>query len=163
MLLTPAQIKQKSFESRWNSFFFFTWGGCVLCLHVCLGARLLPQFYQYPNLLEGADRISGQLCRDKECSFSGITKSGKVWRKVPENGARSVIHHYIYIHTHRQDAYFITWKWQLHSLLNVIISDQSPWVLFAGLSISSSCFSSYLSHSTSIWRKTRRGSFPTTK
>ena len=48
MLLTPAQIKPKSFESRRNSFlsFFFTQGGCASCLRACLGARwLLPQFY----------------------------------------------------------------------------------------------------------------------
>ena len=51
-----------------------------------LGARLLPQSYQYPNLSEGADRIDGQRCGDEECPFSGVTKSGKVWRKVPENG-----------------------------------------------------------------------------
>ena len=25
-----------------------------------------------------------------ECPFSGVTKSGRVWRKVPESGARSV-------------------------------------------------------------------------
>jgi len=29
--------------------FFFTRGGCVSCLRGCLGARLLPQPYQYPN------------------------------------------------------------------------------------------------------------------
>ena len=28
---------------------------------------------------------------DKECPFSGVTKSGRVWRKVPESDARSVI------------------------------------------------------------------------
>ena len=83
-----------------------------------LGARLLPQSYQfpnskhrfttsfvgedagkrcsecdqkqYPNLSEGADRIGGQLRRYKECPFSGVTKSGGVWRKVPESDARSV-------------------------------------------------------------------------
>ena len=53
-----------------------------------LGARLLPQ--SYPNLSEGADRVAGQLRGDKECSFSGVTKSGRVWRKVPESDARSV-------------------------------------------------------------------------
>ena len=93
MLLTPAQIKTKSFESRLNSFFFlflFTRSGCASCLRACLGARLLPQSYQYPNLSEGADRVAGQLLGDKECSFSGVTKSGRVWRKVPESGARSV-------------------------------------------------------------------------
>ena len=27
---------------------------------------------------------------DKECPFSGVTNSGRVWRKVPESEARSV-------------------------------------------------------------------------
>ena len=87
----PAQIKPKSFESTRNFFFFYSRGGCVSCLRACLGARLLPQSYQYPNLSEGADHVSGlQLRRDKECPFSGATKSGRVWRKVPESDARSV-------------------------------------------------------------------------
>ena len=89
MLLTPAQIKPQSFESRRNSF-FFTRGGCVTCLRACLGARLLPQSSQYPNLWDGADRVGGQLRGDKECPFSGVTKTGRVWRKVPESGVRSV-------------------------------------------------------------------------
>ena len=89
MLFTPAQIKPQSFESRRNSL-FFTRGGCASCLSACLGARLLPQSYQYPNLSEGADRVGGQLRGDKECPFSGVTKSGRVWRKVPESDARSV-------------------------------------------------------------------------
>ena len=55
-----------------------------------MGARLLPQSYQYPNLSEGADRVGGELRRDKECPFSGVTKSGRVWRKVPERDALSV-------------------------------------------------------------------------
>ena len=37
------------------------------------------------------DRVAGQLRGDKECPFSGVTKSGRVWRKVPESDARSVI------------------------------------------------------------------------
>ena len=45
---------------------------------------------QYPNLSESADRVGGQLRGDKECPFSGVTKSGRVWRKVPESDARSV-------------------------------------------------------------------------
>ena len=69
---------------------FLTGGGCVSCLHACLGARLLPQSYQYPNLSEGADCIGGQLRGDKECPFGGVTKSGRVWRRVPESNARSV-------------------------------------------------------------------------
>ena len=88
MLLTPAQIKPKSYESRRDS--FFTRGGCVSCLRACLGARFLPQSYQYPNLSEGADRIGGQLCGNKECLFSDVTKSGRVRRKVPESDAWSV-------------------------------------------------------------------------
>ena len=55
-----------------------------------MGARLLPQSYQYRNLSEGADRVGRQLRGDKECPFSGVTKSGRVWRKVPESDARSV-------------------------------------------------------------------------
>ena len=55
-----------------------------------LGARLFPQSYQYPNLSEGADRVGGQLRGDKECPFSGVTKCGRVWRKVPESDAGSV-------------------------------------------------------------------------
>ena len=90
MLLTPAEIKPKLFESRRNSFFFFTRGGCASCLRACLCARLLPQSYQYPNLSEGADRVGGQLRGDNECPFSGVTKSVRVWRKVPESDARSV-------------------------------------------------------------------------
>ena len=62
--------------------------------HVYVRAWALGCFhslnYQYPNLSEGADRVAGQLRGDKECPFSGVTKSGRVWRKVPESDARSV-------------------------------------------------------------------------
>ena len=63
---------------------------CASCLRACLGTRLLLQFYQYPNISEGTDRVGGQLRGDKECPFSGVTKSGRVWRKVPESDARSL-------------------------------------------------------------------------
>ena len=43
-----------------------------------------------PNHSEGADRVGGQLRGDKVYPFSGVTKSGKVWRNVPESDARSV-------------------------------------------------------------------------
>ena len=46
--------KPKSFESRRNSFFFFTRGGSASFLRACLGARLLLQSYS-----EGADRVGG--------------------------------------------------------------------------------------------------------
>ena len=43
---------------------------------------MLSQSYQYANLSEGADRVGGQLRGDKECPFSGVTKSGRVWSKA---------------------------------------------------------------------------------
>ena len=46
---------------------------------------------QYPDLSEGADRVGGQLRGDKEYPFSGVTKSDRVWKKVPESDARSVV------------------------------------------------------------------------
>ena len=70
---------------------FVTRGGCASCLRACLGARLLPQSHQYPNLSEGGDHVGGQLRGDKKCPFSDVTKSGRVWRKVPENGALCVL------------------------------------------------------------------------
>ena len=88
LLRTPAQIKPKLFKLRRNS--LFTRGGCVSCLRACLGARLLPLSYHYPNLSEGTDRVGGQLRGAKEWPFSGVTESGRVWRKVPESDARSV-------------------------------------------------------------------------
>ena len=84
MLLTPAQIKPKSFESRQNSLHREN------APHVYVRARLLLWSYQYPNLSEGADRIGGQLHRDKECPFSGVTMSGRVWRKVLESDAQTL-------------------------------------------------------------------------
>ena len=57
-----------------------------------MGARLLPQSYQYSKLSQGADRVGGQLRGGKDrVPFSGVTKSGRVWRKVPESDARSVV------------------------------------------------------------------------
>ena len=79
-----------------------------------MGVRLLPQSYQYPNLSEGTDRVGGQQRGDKECPFSGVTKSGRVWRKVPESDARSVTRPTADVkplHTYRQSvvaARFVT-------------------------------------------------------
>ena len=57
--------------------------------HVYVRALALGCFDGH-MLSEGADRVGGQLRGDKECPFSGVTKSGRVWRKVPESDARSV-------------------------------------------------------------------------
>ena len=56
-------------------------------------STMFPSFlpsYQYPNLSEGADRVGGQLRGDKECPFSGVTKSGRVLEE-PESDARRVV------------------------------------------------------------------------
>ena len=85
MLLTPAQNQNRL--NRDGTLFFFLPG--VDAPHVYMRAWALgcfPQSYQYLNLSEGADRIGGQLRGDKKCPFSG-----RVLRKVPESGARSVI------------------------------------------------------------------------
>ena len=60
---------------------------------VYVRAWALGCFYSHIStrtFLEGADRVAGQLRGDKECPSSGVTKSGRVWRKVPESDARSV-------------------------------------------------------------------------
>ena len=69
---------------------FFTRGGCASCLRACFGARLLLQSYYYPNLSEGTEHVAGRLCGDKKYPFSGVTKSGRVWRRVLESDAWSV-------------------------------------------------------------------------
>ena len=70
--------------------FLLTRGGRASSLRACLDAVLLPQSYQYPNLSEGADSVAGQLRGNKNCPFSGVTYSGRVWRKAPQSDARSV-------------------------------------------------------------------------
>ena len=91
MLLTPAQIKPESFESRRTLFIL----PGVDASHVYVRAWALGCFHRLivssRKLSEGAGRVGGQMRRgDKECPFSGVTKSGRVCRKVPESGARSV-------------------------------------------------------------------------
>ena len=51
---------------------------------------LLPQSFWYSDLSEGADCVCWQVRGDKECPFSGVTISGRVWRMVPETDVRSV-------------------------------------------------------------------------
>ena len=82
-----SSYKTKIVSVNRDELFFYP-GGCASCLRACLGARLLPQSYQHPNLSEGADRAGGELRGDKECPFSGVNKSGRAWRKVPESDAR---------------------------------------------------------------------------
>ena len=54
---------------------------------VYVRALALACFYSHistQTFRRGADRVGGQLRGDKECPFSGVTKSGRVWRKVPK-------------------------------------------------------------------------------
>ena len=67
----------------------FTQDGRISCLRACLDDMSLPQSYHYPNLPERADRIGGQLRGDKECPFSGVINSARVWRKDPESDEMS--------------------------------------------------------------------------
>ena len=60
-------------------------------MFTCVLGRLVASIVlSVPKPSEGADRVGGQLRGDKECPFSDVTKSGRVWRKVPESDARSV-------------------------------------------------------------------------
>ena len=88
------------FESRRNTFFlffllslFFSFLQGVDASRIYVSAWALGCFYSHISsrtFPEGADHIGGQLRGIKECPFNGITKSGRVWRKVPESDARSV-------------------------------------------------------------------------
>ena len=81
-LLTPAQIKLKSFESRQKCFSFLLssssvcliWDGRASHLRACLDAVLLSQ---HPNRSDG-----GQMRGDKEFpSVAHVSNSSRVWRK----------------------------------------------------------------------------------
>ena len=90
MLLTPAQIKPISFESRQNSFFFIP---RVDAPHVYVRAWALGCFHSLisTQTFWKALTTSVDSCMEIECPFSGVTKSGRVWRKLPESDAQSVV------------------------------------------------------------------------
>ena len=66
----------KTFESRRISFFFLS-GVDAPHVYVRATVLLVPE----PGQQHG---------HNLECPFSGVTKSGRVWRKVPESDARCV-------------------------------------------------------------------------
>ena len=56
-----------------------------------LGRYVASTVLSVPEPFGGrADHVGGQLRGDNEFPFSSVTKSGRVWRKVPESDARSV-------------------------------------------------------------------------
>ena len=62
---------------------------------------------------------------DKECPFSGVTKSGRVWRKLPESDARSL----------REREYVPLVEFQHTCQLSVTVSGSGevPYVLTLGM------------------------------
>ena len=89
MLLTPAQIKPKSFESRWPLFIL----PGVDATHVYVRARAHGCFHSListETFLRALTTSVDSCAEIKSAPFSGVTKSGRVWRKMPESGARSV-------------------------------------------------------------------------
>ena len=90
MLLTPAQIKSKSFESRRNSFLFlfvcFLFTG-VDAPHVYVRAWALGCFHSLisTRTFRRALTASAVNCAEIEFPFSGVTSSGRIWRKVTES------------------------------------------------------------------------------
>ena len=60
--------------------------------HVYVRALPLGCFYSHISTRTFRRALTASLDSggDKECPLSGVTKSCRVWRKVPESGARSV-------------------------------------------------------------------------
>ena len=62
--------------------------------HVYVGAWALGCFHSHISTRTFRRALTASvdmhLRGDKECPFSGVTKSGRVWSKVPESDARSV-------------------------------------------------------------------------
>ena len=69
----------------WIETELFFYSGWMRLMITCV----LGHYWDCFQLSEDADRVGGQLHRDKECPFRGVTKSGRIWRKVPECDARS--------------------------------------------------------------------------
>ena len=66
--------------------------------HVYMCALALDCFYSHIISTRTFRRaltawLHQHLHGDKECPFSGVTKSGRVWRKMPESDAQSVTLH----------------------------------------------------------------------
>ena len=75
-------------------FFFFLFLPGVDAPHVYVRAWALGCFYSHVSTRTFRRALTASLhdsCAEiKSAPFSGVTKSGRVWRKVPESDARSV-------------------------------------------------------------------------
>ena len=76
-----------SFESRRNA--FFDPGRTRLVFRCVLGRYVVSSLIS-TQTFRRALTASVDSCAEIECPFSGVTNSGRVWRKVPESDARSV-------------------------------------------------------------------------
>ena len=61
-----------------------------------LGRYVASTVLQVPDLSEGAESVDGHLRGDKKRPFSGVTNSGRVWKKVPETMVGVCIHRRLY-------------------------------------------------------------------
>ena len=99
-MLTPTQINPKSFESRQ----FFSFSFFLFCFFSFLPGADAPRVYvsawtlccfhsfTTTQTFQRAVTASVDSCAEmKSAPFSSVTRSGRVWRKVPESDARSVI------------------------------------------------------------------------
>ena len=68
-----------------KTYFFLTRSGCVDVSHIYMHAWALGCFHS--------------LIRNKEHPLRSVTKSGRVWRKVPESDAQSVNHPITHLYT----------------------------------------------------------------
>ena len=67
----------------------FTWFTWFTCLHAICSFHSLNSTQTFWRALTAS--VDMQLRGDKECPFSGVTNSGRAWRKVPGSNARTVI------------------------------------------------------------------------
>ena len=109
--------------------------------HVYVRALALGCFYSH---IRRALTASLDSCAeiDEECPFSGVTKSGRVWRKVPESDARSVrlVMHRLLRHTPpctKQNTHSpsITFRHLPHNSVKTGYATEGALFIFAQLSI----------------------------
>ena len=101
------------FELRRNFCLLFLPSACFDCI----------SYYLYPNLSEDADGFGGQM---RGYPFSGVTSSGRVWRKAPESEVWSVLS-VMFSRDQRQPQYSpghhgLTWPFIYISTLTHLIS-----------------------------------------
>ena len=69
---------------------FFYLGQMRLMFTCMLGHRVASSLTSTQNFRRVLTALVDSCVEIKECPFSGVTNSGRVWRKVPESDAQSV-------------------------------------------------------------------------